>query len=148
MASAQKHTHSEHANAKPEQWAKQPSRLINAVFHDVLLSSRSANATGGAGNDIFKFAATSQSTVGANADVVIDFDDFGNDTINLTDVYGGTLAYRHNGDFTAAGQVRINDILGADVVVEVNTGATLAADMQIRLTATFLASMTASDFVL
>ena len=38
-ASAQKHTHSEHANTKPEQRAKQPSRLINAAFHDVLPSS-------------------------------------------------------------------------------------------------------------
>jgi Ca2+-binding RTX toxin-like protein len=103
---------------------------------------------GGAGNDVFKFAATSQSTVGANADVITDFDDFGNDTVNLADVYGGTLAYRHNADFTAAGQVRINDILGVDVIVEVNIGGTLAADMQIRLTATSLASVTASDFIL
>ena len=72
----------------------------------------------------------------------------GNDTIDLAAVYGGVLAYRHNGAFTAAGQVRINDIAGADVIVEVNTGGTLAADMQIRLTGTILASMTSTDFVL
>ena len=40
-------------------------------------------STGGAGNDIFMFTATSQSTVGANADVITDFDDFGNDRIDL-----------------------------------------------------------------
>ena len=60
----------------------------------------------------------------------------------------GALAYRHNLAFTAAGQVRINDIAGADLIVEVNTGGTLAADMQIRLTGTTLASMAASDFFL
>ena len=38
-ASPQKHTNSEDANTKAERWAEQPSRLINAVFHDVLLSS-------------------------------------------------------------------------------------------------------------
>jgi hypothetical protein len=42
--------------------------------------------------------------------------------------------------------VRINDIAGPDLLVQVNTGGTLAADMQIRLTGTNLASMTASDF--
>jgi hypothetical protein len=40
--------------------------------------------------------------------------------------------------------VRINDVAGAEVLVEVNT----AADEQIRLTATTLASMNAADFFL
>jgi len=44
--------------------------------------------------------------------------------------------------------VRINDVSGADVVVEVNTGGTLGADFSIRLTGTTLASMSAGDFVL
>ena len=55
---------------------------------------------------------------------------------------------RHNLGFTAAGQVRINDIAGADVLVEVNTGGSLAPDFAVRLTATALVDMTASDFIL
>ena len=34
---------------------------------------------GGADNDTFRFAARTHSGVGANADVITDFDDFGND---------------------------------------------------------------------
>ena len=44
--------------------------------------------------------------------------------------------------------MRINDVAGADVIVEVNTGGSLVADMQMRLVNTTLASMTASDFLL
>jgi serralysin len=106
------------------------------------------SSTGGAGNDIFRFAAASHSAPGANSDVITDFDDFGDDRIDLSAVYSGTLIYRHNSGFTAGGQVRIKDIAGADVIVEVNTGGSLAADMQIRLTATGLASMIAGDFFL
>ena len=80
--------------------------------------------------------------------MILDFDDSGNDRIDLSALFGPAMTYRHNLAFTAAGQVRINDVAGADVIVEVNTGGTLAADMQIRLTNTTLASMTASDFLL
>ena len=66
----------------------------------------------------------------------------------MSALFGPAMIYRHNLAFTAAGQVRINDIAGADVLVEVNTGGSLAPDVAIRLTATTLASMTASDFVL
>ena len=51
----------------------------------------------------------------------------------MSALFGPAMTYRHNGAFTAAGQVRINDIAGADVLVEVNTGGTLAADFAIRL---------------
>ena len=84
----------------------------------------------------------------AKADLILDFDDSGNDRIDLSALFGPTMVYRHALAFTAAGQVRINDVAGADVIVEVNTGGTLAADFAIRLTGTTLASMTASDFVL
>ena len=72
----------------------------------------------------------------------------GNDTINLTALFGPKMVYRNNLAFTAPGQVRINDVAGPDVIVEVNTGGTLAADFAIRLVGTTRASMTASDFVL
>jgi hypothetical protein len=44
--------------------------------------------------------------------------------------------------------VRINDIAGPDVIVEVNINNVLAADMQIRLAHTTFASMSAGDFFL
>ena len=104
--------------------------------------------TGGADNDTFRFDATSDLAVGANADVITDFDDNGNDRIDLSALFGPAMTYLGAAAFTAAGQVRINDIAGADVVVEINVRGSLAADMQIRLTDTTLASMTASDFIL
>ena len=105
-------------------------------------------STGGGGNDIFRHLATTHSPVGAGADVILDFDDSNDDRIDVSALFGPAMIYRHNLAFTAAGQVRINDVAGADVIVEVNTGGTLAADMQIRLTNTTLASMTGSDFLL
>ena len=105
-------------------------------------------STGGGGNDIFRYLATTHSPVGAGADVILDFDDSDDDRIDVSALFGPAMIYRHNLAFTAAGQVRINDVAGADVIVEVNTGGTLAADMQIRLTNTTLASMTGSDFLL
>jgi len=44
--------------------------------------------------------------------------------------------------------VRINDIAGADLIVEVNACGSLAADMQVRPTATAQGSMATSDFIL
>ena len=48
-----------------------------------------------------------------------------NDRIDVSALFGPAMTYRHNLAFTAAGQVRINDVAGADVIVEVNTGGTL-----------------------
>jgi hypothetical protein len=58
------------------------------------------------------------------------------------------MTYLHDAAFTGAGQVRIHEIAGPDVIVEVNTGGSLAADFAIRLANTTLASMSASDFIL
>ena len=127
-------------------------------FADVLTGSALGNwfdarggkdtMTGGGADDTFRFKNTSDSVVGANADVITDFDDFGNDKIDLASVYGGVLVYKHNAIFNGVGQVRINDIAGPDLLVEVNTGGSFAADMQIRLVNTTLLSMTSTDFVL
>jgi Ca2+-binding RTX toxin-like protein len=124
-------------------------RLLGLGGNDVLIGgSGKDTSTGGRGNDIFRFANKAQSPAGTGADVVTDFDDYGNDRIDLRSVYGGTLSYVHHQAFTAAGQVRINDIPGSAVVVEVNIGGSLAPDMQIRLTGTTITSMTATDFYL
>ena len=62
---------------------------------------------------------------------------------------GDLWAWRSvDGGKTWSKGVRINDVAGADVVVEVNTGGSLAADFSIRLVKTTLASMNAGDFVL
>jgi hypothetical protein len=55
-----------------------------------------------------RFATRTQSVSGSLRDIITDFDDFGNDRIDLRTVYGGTLAYIHKAAFTHAGQVRIN----------------------------------------
>jgi serralysin len=124
-------------------------QLLGRGGNDVLIGGLGKDAmNGGVGTDLFRYAAASHSPTGANADVITDFDDLGDDRIDLSAVYGGTLAYRHNLAFTAIGQVRINDIAGADVIVEVNIAGGLAADMQIRLTATALAAMAGNDFFL
>jgi serralysin len=123
--------------------------LFGLAGNDDLLGNLGKDVmSGGLGNEVFKFAAKSHSVVGANADVIKDFDDFGNDRIDVSDLFGPAMSYKHDGAFTAAGQVRINDIAGADVIVEVNTGGSLAADFAVRLTNTTLASMSAGDFVL
>lgn len=105
--------------------------------------------TGGAGADTFRFSAAVQSRIGY-ADIITDFDDGNtNDRIDLSALIGLTkLRYIHDASFTGNGQIRIHDIAGPDVMVEVNIGGTLAPDMHIRLVGTKLASMSADDFIL
>jgi Ca2+-binding RTX toxin-like protein len=122
--------------------------LDGLAGNDTLIGNAGRDiASGGAGNDIFRFLNKTHS-FGALTDIVTDFDDSGNDRIDVSALFGPALIYRHNLAFTAAGQLRINDVAGADVIVEVNTGGSLAADFQIRLAGTTLASMTAGDFFL
>jgi serralysin len=122
--------------------------LSGGLGNDLLVGGLGRDIqTGGAGNDIFRFSALAESLV-ANPDIVTDFDDAGDDRIDVSTLFGAALTYRHNGAFTAAGQLRINDIAGADVIVQVNTGGSLAADFAVRLTSTTLASMSAGDFFL
>jgi Ca2+-binding RTX toxin-like protein len=104
--------------------------------------------TGGLGDDTFKFAIKAHSPNTAQRDTITDFDNSGNDRIDISALFGAPMTYRHALAFTAAGQVRINDIAGADVIVEVNTGGSLAADFSISLKGTTLAEMAANDFVL
>jgi serralysin len=123
--------------------------LNGGASNDVLIGGLGKDVmTGGLDNDVFQFAGNGHSLVGANADVIKDFDDFGNDQIDVSGLFGPAMTYRHSGAFTAAGQVRINDIAGADVIVEVNSGGSLAADFAVRLTSTALASMSVGDFIL
>ena len=123
--------------------------LLGFAGNDILIGGFGKDTmAGGLNDDTFRFSASAHSTVGAGADVITDFDDFGNDRIDLSALVGPALAYRHDMAFNGARQVRIDDIAGDDLIVEVNIGGSLAADMQIRLTGTELASMSASDFLL
>ena len=123
--------------------------LDGGANNDILVGGLGKDLqTGGLGNDTFRFTAATHSTVGVNADIIKDFDKSGDDRMDLSALYGPAMVFRGTGAFTAAGQVRINDIAGVDLLVEVNTGGTLAADVQIRLAATTLASMAAGDFIL
>jgi Ca2+-binding RTX toxin-like protein len=110
--------------------------------------------TGGAGADDFDFDATTNSTVGANRDVVTDFA-AGSDDIDLAtiDARSATPAVNdaftflaaRGAAFTGAGQVRWYQS-GGNTFVEANVDANLAPDLQIQLTG--LKTLTVGDFVL
>jgi serralysin len=111
--------------------------LSGGIGNDLLAGGLGRDVhTGGAGNDVFRFSALAESPVG-NPDIITDFDDASDDRIDVSTVFGAAL-----------GQLRVNDIAGADLVVEVNTGGSLAADFAVRLAGTTLAGMSASDFFL
>jgi Ca2+-binding RTX toxin-like protein len=123
--------------------------MFGGVGNDVLSGGLGRDSMfGEAGADTFRFTAKTHSVVGANADRIGDFDDFGNDTIDVSALFGPALTFIGTKDFTKAGQLHIKDVAGPDVLVEVNTGGSLAADFQIRLVDTTVASMTKNDFVL
>lgn len=103
--------------------------------------------TGLAGNDFFVFSALADSGAGAARDTISDFEDYGdNDTIDLSG-FAGTLAYRGSGAFTALNQVRAFQS-GDDVIVQINTTGSLAADAEILLTNTLIGTVASNDFIL
>lgn len=113
-------------------------RLIGGLGRDTLI--------GGGGNDSFVYKSVQESRPG-NRDRVLDFDDDGNDRIDLSAIYSGKLKFV-TGGFTAIGQVHVTKS-GADVMVEANTTGSLAMDFAIRLDDTRLVSIRAAeDFVL
>ena len=103
--------------------------------------------SGGADADVFVYASGAESA-NADEDTILDFDDNGDDLIGLTGVYTGKLSFIGTAAFTAAGQVRINDIAGVDIEIEVNLAGPGTAEMSIRLADTTAASITAADFLL
>jgi Ca2+-binding RTX toxin-like protein len=103
---------------------------------------------GGAGNDTFSYQTAAQSIAGPTCDYIRDFDDLGNDRIDLAGVFGGTLTYVGTNAFTGANQVRLHDVAGPNLVVAVNLDADTPPEMQILLLGTTLAQMGADDFLL
>jgi Ca2+-binding RTX toxin-like protein len=109
---------------------------------------------GGAGADQFVFNAVSNSRAGAASRDVINGFDRGavQDRIDLSAIDANTavagdqdFTFIGTGPFTAAGQVRVLGLGGANaVIVEVNVNADLAADMQIFVN--LQTTMGAADF--
>ncbi|HTV70764.1 MAG TPA: M10 family metallopeptidase C-terminal domain-containing protein [Rhizobiaceae bacterium] len=115
-------------------------------FNDVWVGGAGADeATGNGGNDAFRFRNISESTVAA-PDRILDF--FGHDKINVSALFGPALVYRGTAPFTKVGQLKIVDVVGPDVVVQVNTVGGLGADFAIRLVDVTLAEITKTDFIL
>jgi Ca2+-binding RTX toxin-like protein len=117
-------------------------QLNGNAGNDVLTGGEGADTlVGGAGADQFVFNAVSNSRAGAaNRDVINGFDRGATqDIINLDPIDANSgvagdqdFTFIGTGPFTAAGQVRVLGLGGANaVIVEVNVNADLAADMQI-----------------
>jgi Ca2+-binding RTX toxin-like protein len=126
--------------------------LANVIIGNALANKLTGLAgkdtlVGAGGNDSFVYKTAADSH-GATADVITDFDDNGNDRIDLSALFAGTLVYKGTGALTGAHQVHIHDIAGPDLLVEVNLSGSLAPELTIRLAATTALSMSASDFVL
>ncbi|MDB5506202.1 MAG: peptidase metallopeptidase [Devosia sp.] len=100
---------------------------------------------GRAGNDVFQFNSAADSAVGGTRDVIYDFDDFDNDTIDLS-VFAGTLNYIGSSNFGEANQIRAVQS-GADVLIQINTDASLSANSEILLANTTLNQIDAGDFI-
>ena len=106
--------------------------------------------TGGTGRDVFDFAA-GESGLDANADIINGFDGVGataGDTIDLRDVFSGTLAFRGTSAFSGINQVHlVNE--GTATIVEINLSGTTAPEMEIRVEdGATTAAWTAADFLL
>ena len=91
---------------------------------------------GGANDDTFRFLTTLDSAVGGLRDVITDFDDLGNDVVDLT-LMAGVSSYIGTANFTAAGQVRAI-VSGANVLIQINTVGAGIAESEILLLNTTL----------
>lgn len=116
-------------------------------FADIWIGGNGVdNSWGEAGNDIFRFTNVSHSTV-ASPDRIHDFG-FGNDKIDVSFLFGPAMVFRGTLAFNGLGQVRVVDVAGPDVLIQVNVSGNLAPDMSIRLVDTTVMDITAGDFIL
>jgi Ca2+-binding RTX toxin-like protein len=106
---------------------------------------------GGAGNDIFRFNAVSESAIGSSRDIVY-FKLPGaalEDRIDLSAVYGGTLAWKGTGALVGA-SVRVLNGTNNQTIVQVSNDADNAVEMEIALAddAYTAINYVAADFML
>jgi Ca2+-binding RTX toxin-like protein len=128
-------------------------RLFGGTEADVLSGGAGADLlVGGLGADRFVYGTVADSTA-ALRDLILGFEGAGaaaGDLIDLRAVFAGTLSFvPAGGAFTAAGQVRVV-AQGANSLVQVNTGGSLAAEMEILIGdgAVPHTAYTAADFLL
>ncbi len=87
--------------------------------------------TGGTGADWFTLVLTSHSPAGLTRDIVTDFVKGQSDKIHVAAISGLTT-YIGTANFSAAGQIRVQQS-GADTIVQFNTTGTSVAEMEILL---------------
>lgn len=102
---------------------------------------------GGNHNDRFVYQAGADAVAGPGADMVSDFDDFGDDVMDFSGL-PGALAYIGTGAFNAPNQLRINDIAGPHLVVEINLSGAANPEMQVVLLNTDISQIQPNDFLL
>ena len=98
--------------------------------------------TGGAGDDRFVYTSAADSAIGADRDVITDFEGYGvagGDTIDLTDVLTNSTpaagSFIGTGQFTGGGNLEVRyTVISGNAIVEVDADANGAADFQIELT--------------
>jgi Ca2+-binding RTX toxin-like protein len=99
------------------------------------------------GNDTFVYSSSAYSGVGANADIIQDFEDYGDDdTLDLSG-FAGNLTWLGTGAIGGLNQVRIEQV-GSHVLVQINAYGDVNPDVEILLGNTSLANVTSSDFLL
>jgi Ca2+-binding RTX toxin-like protein len=132
-------------------------RLIGGLGNDTLIGGIGADIlVGGEGADRFLYRAVAESTVAiAGRDRIDHFSAAADDRIDLSAIDAiqgaGTandvFAFRGTAAFTAAGQVRVQQV-GAHTLVEVNTFGAGGAEMSILLLNVTAAALSQGDFVL
>jgi Ca2+-binding RTX toxin-like protein len=122
--------------------------LNGGADEDTLIGGGGADRlTGGSDADTFLFLTRAES-LPSNPDRIMDLNRGGDDVIDISGLAGPVLTWRGGGAFTAPRQVRVEDLPGPDVLVEVNLAGANTAEFAIRLVNTTLASVTKSDFIL
>lgn len=129
--------------------------IIGSFSNDTLTGNDIANIlrglagkdtlTGGAGSDVFKYSATTDSgTTSTTRDLITDFVN-GTDKIDLAD-FTGTFAFKGTGAFTGTAHEVNYSQVGGNTLIGIDADGNGTLDMQIELAG--LHTMTVSDFLL
>jgi Ca2+-binding RTX toxin-like protein len=118
----------------------------NSLNNTITSNSGSNVIRGYTGNDRFVFNSAADTGKGATRDVILDFEDFGdNDTIDLSG-FAGTLVFSNASSLSGA----LNEVIarqsGNDVLIQINTVVGGGAEAEILLANTLRSQITASDF--
>jgi len=118
--------------------------LFGAGGDDFLIGGAGRDTmSGGLGDDSFVFAPGETGILSTTRDRISDFDDFGNDSIDLSAF--GELSYMGTGAFTGANQVRVVSS-GSSVLIQINTDGDASAEAVIELLNTSLSQVGIDDF--